>query len=237
MDDILFRHTAVATPNEKSDEFLERTEASENAQKLVKEAKEFDLMLSDCLDIDVPEDLTDKIFLEQSFAVEQEKKFNSRWHIAIAASIAFVLGISIPMLNNYNSAVPDIGTVALQLVQDEYYFTANANENATIQNVNAKLARYGATATEDLGEIYFVNYCDFKGTPALHMIMQGEMGRVTVFMMPEEAEFKHSAKFSNEHLAGLAEQVGKVKMVIVGEREEPLEHTKEKLDKTIKWDI
>ena len=61
MDDILFRHTAIATPNEKSEDFLDRLAESECAQKLVKESKEFDQLLKDSLKIDVPGDLANKI--------------------------------------------------------------------------------------------------------------------------------------------------------------------------------
>ena len=39
MDDILFRHTAIATPNDKSDEFLRRQSDSENDKTLVDQAK------------------------------------------------------------------------------------------------------------------------------------------------------------------------------------------------------
>ena len=113
MDDILFRHTAIATPNEKSEDFLDRLAESECAQKLVKESKEFDQLLKGSLNIDVPNDLADKILLEQSFAIEHEKTINNRWHIAIAASIAFVIGLSVPMLNtSINHQTPNIGNVA-----------------------------------------------------------------------------------------------------------------------------
>jgi len=238
MDDILFRHTAIATPNEKSEDFLDRLAESECAQKLVKESKEFDQLLKGSLNIDVPNDLADKILLEQSFAIEHEKTINNRWHIAIAASIAFVIGLSVPMLNtSINHQTPNIGNVALQHVQQEYFLTAKVNEQASLQNVNVKLARYGASAQEDLGNIYFVNYCDFEGTSALHMILDGEKGRVTVFVVPDGTEFKPAAEFSNQHFKGISEHIGKAKVVIVGERDEPLEKTKIMLNKSLKWDI
>lgn len=237
MDDILFRHTAIATPNDKSDVFLARSATSDCAKNLVEESKEFDKLLKQSLKVEVPTDLVDKIMLEQSFAIERDKNMSARWHIAIAASIAFVIGLSLPMLGSLSTPQFDIGTVALQHVQEEYFLTAKANENATLQNVNAKLAIYGATAKEGLGEVLFVNYCRFEGTSALHMILKGEKGRVTVFVVPEDADFKPSAEFSSQYLKGISERVGKASVVIVGERDEPLEAMKEKLDKSIKWDI
>jgi len=247
MDDILFRHTAIATPNDKSEEFLKRKMSSDASKNLVDESKAFDKLLKDSLKVDVPDDLADKIMLEQSFALERDKNISARWHLAIAASVAFVIGLSIPLIQQtVNSPVEvaavkkaseDIGNVALEMVKNEYFLTAKANENATLQTVNAKLAVYGAQAQEGLGEVLFVNYCSFKGTSALHMILKGEKGRVTVFVVPEKGNFKPAAKFSNEHLKGMSEPMGKANLVIVGEMDEPLEMTQEKLRESIKWDI
>ena len=174
MDDILFRHTAIATPNDKSDDFLIRQSESEQDKSLVDDAKRFDDQLKSILKVDVPEDLTNKILLEQSFFIDSEKTLSQRWHLAIAASIAFIIGISLPLLNNLNNSPQDIGTVAMQHIQKEYYFTSKMNEKASLVSVNAKLANYGAKARGDLGEVLFVNFCDFEGTPALHMIIKGE---------------------------------------------------------------
>jgi len=252
MDDILFRHSAIATPNDKSDAFLSRAAASDSAKNLVEESKAFDKFLKDSLQVDVPKDLTDKILLEQSFALEHDKTVSARWHIAIAASIAFVIGISVPMMGQLTqspaavytaSTAPlvkqhsDIGSVALQHVKQEYFLTAKANENATLQTVNAKLAVYGAKAMDSFGEVLFVNYCSFEGTSALHMILKGQKGRVTVFVVPEDAGFKPSSSFKDKHLKGISEHLGNASLVIVGEPDEPLEVMKEKLAGSIKWDI
>ena len=239
MDDILFRHTAIATPNDKSELFLSRAAESDCAKKLIDESKAFDKLLKKNLQVDVPSDLTDKIMLEQSFALERDKNMSARWHIAIAASIAFVIGLSLPMLNSLteHNGPSDIGTIALQHVQQEYFLTAKANENATLQTVHAKLAVYGGTAESDLGEVMFVNYCNFEGTSALHMIFKGEKGRVTVFVVPEDGKFTPSVEFSNKHLKGISEHVGNASVVIVGEPDEPLEMMKDKINKSIKWDI
>jgi len=237
MDDILFRHTAIATPNDKSEEFLRRQSDSEQGKTFVDQAKLFDLELQSILKVDLPDDLTDKILLEQSFAIENEKNLSHRWHLAIAASVAFIIGITLPLLNNLNNFPNEIGSVAMQHVQQEYYFTEKINERAPLSTVNAKLASYGGRAKEDLGEVLFVNYCSFEGTPALHMIIQGEKGRITVFVVPEEAGLINSPTFNNQHLKGLTENVGKASLVIVAEKEEPLEKIQLKLQENIQWDI
>ncbi|WP_028863722.1 DUF3379 family protein [Psychromonas aquimarina] len=237
MDDILFRHTAIATPNDKSDEFLQRAAESEQNKALVNEAASFDAELQSLLKVDVPDGLADKILLEQSFEAENNRTLSNRWHIAIAASIAFVIGLSLPLLNTLSHSPLDIGTAAMKHVQQEYYFTAKINEQASLAMVNAKLASYGGKAQSDLGKVLFVNYCNFEGTPALHMIMEGEKGRVTVFVVPDDAGFVDAEKFNDQHLKGLSEKMGNANVVIVGERDEPLEKVQLKLQENILWDI
>lgn len=237
MDDILFRHTAIATPNDKSDEFLRRQDESEQDKILVDQAKQFDSELQSILKVDLPDDLVDKILLEQSFAIENKKNSSHRWHLAIAASVAFIIGISLPLLNNLNNFTQNIGAVALQHVQEEYYFTEKINEHANLSSVNAKLASYGGLAKDDLGEVLYVNHCSFEGTPGLHMIIQGEQGRITVFVVPEDAGLKNSPDFYNQRLKGVTENLGKVSLVIVGEKDEPLEKIQLKLKENIQWQI
>lgn len=237
MDDIKFRHTAIATPNDKSDEFLQRIANSDSDKARVKQGKQFDAQLQTLLKVDVPEDLSDKILLEQSFVVEKERINSGRWHIAIAASIAFVIGITLPLLNNFNHSPSDIGEVAMQHVKAEYYFTAQSNERADLKMVNAKLARYGAEAHGNLGNVTFVNYCDFEGTPALHMVMQGEKGQITVFVVPSDANFIETDRFNNQHLKGITEKMGNTNVVIVGERDESLQSIREMMQNNIQWDI
>ena len=237
MDDILFRHTATATPNEKSENFLQRLADSDSDKAFVKQAKKFDADLQALLKVDLPDDLRDKILLEQSFVLENERITSGRWHIAIAASIAFIIGISLPLLNNFNHSPLDIGEVAMQHVQAEYYFTAQSNERADLKMINAKLARYGAQAHGDLGDVTYVNYCNFEGTPALHMVMQGEKGQITVFVVPDDANFIKTEVFNNQHLKGITEKMGNSNVVIVGERDESLQTIRNVMQNNIQWEI
>ena len=235
MDDLSFRHRATATPNDKSEEFLKRMMDSEQDKALVNKAKDFDAQLQCLLKVNVPEDLNDKIFLKQSFAIENERKRVGRWHVAIAASIAFIIGISLPLLNNIAPSSLNIGEVAMQHVQAEYYFTAQTNEHADLKMVNAKLARYGAQAHDPLGEVSYINYCDFEGTPALHMVMQGKKGQVTVFIVPNDANFILTDKFNNQHLKGITAKMGETNVVIVGDRDESLGTVLTTMKKNIVW--
>lgn len=237
MDDILFRHTAIATPNEKSEAFTQRIAENGQDRALVNEALAFDDKLQALLKVPTPEGLTDKILLEQSFAIDHKKRLNNRWHIATAASITFIIGLTLPSLTSLTQPSLNIGTAALQHVQKDYYLTSKVDEHATLPMINAKLASYGGTLQGDLGDVTFVNYCNFEGTPALHMVIKGEKGPVTVFVVPNGANVTNIEKFHDQHLKGLTEKMGNASVVIVGEKSEPLEKVQLKLQENIIWNI
>jgi len=237
MDDILFRQTTTATPNDKSDDFLQRVADSDKDKALVKEAKQFDADLKALLKVPVPEGLSDKILLEQSFVVEKERLMSGRWHVAVAASIAFVIGITLPLLSNLSHSPQNIGEVAMHHVKAEYYFTAQTDEHADLKMINAKLARYGAKAHAEIGAVSYINYCNFDGTPALHMVMKGEKGPITVFVVPSDANFTETTQFNNQHLKGVMDKMGSTNVVIVGERDESLQPMRSMIKNNIHWDI
>lgn len=237
MDDILFRHTAIATSNDKAESSLLLVNASECGGSLINEAKEFDQLLKDTLHIVPPHDLVNNILRKQHVLTQPEKMASHRWHIAVAASIAFITGLTLPIVNNIYRTPMDIGSLALQHVQKESFFIAKVNENATIENVNVKLARYGGVVHNELGKILFVNYCGFEGVSALHLILEGEKGPVNVFVMPKDANFNDVVEFSNQYLKGISEQFGNNNVVIVGERNESLNRIKDKLTTNIQWEI
>lgn len=237
MDDILFRHTAIATPNDKSESFLEGMNSSDNNKALVQAAQQFDESLKSLLNIDVPEGLADKILLEQRFVVDNERVKSGRWHIAVAASIAFVIGISLPLFNKVYYAPLDIGEVAMEHVESQNDFVSQSNEHANLKMINAKLARYGAKAHTDLGEVRYVNYCNFEGTPALHMVIQGEKGQIAVFVVASDAGFIETEVFNNQYLKGITEKMGNANVVIVAEKGESLQATRNAMLNNIYWDI
>jgi hypothetical protein len=69
------------------------------------------------------------------------------------------------------------------------------------------------------------------------MVIKGEKGPVTVFVVPNDADFIATGKFHDQYLKGLTTKMGDTNVVIVGKRDEPLENVQLKLQENITWNI
>ncbi|MDO6524666.1 DUF3379 domain-containing protein [Motilimonas sp. 1_MG-2023] len=236
MDDLEFRRRAYSNPNDQDEAFLSAAFEDEQNKKFLDEIKHFDEQIEASLkDIPVPEGLADRILLNQSFEQFQEKQRTSRWHLALAASIAFLIGMSVNLVQFPTS--PNMGEIAIKHVQDEWIFTEQINENADLNAVNAKLIKYGGTVKEDIGHIYYVNHCSFNGAPAFHMIMAGEKGKVTLFVVPKSKSLTIDPMYSKGDMRALVMPVQNANLIIVADKNEPVGKLEQKLESTINWSI
>jgi hypothetical protein len=65
-------------------------------------------------------------------------------------------------------------------------FIHAVDERVSLHTINAKMEKYGATLSEMPGmKVTYVNHCAFYQGPALHMVLQGKMGPVTLFLVPK----------------------------------------------------
>ncbi|MBV7298587.1 DUF3379 family protein [Enterovibrio paralichthyis] len=192
MDELEFRRRLLADPQDKDPAVLEAKAASSANTKLASELEQLDAMIDQALRVDVPDDLVDKILFKQSSDVVRENR-KPKFHLAIAASIAFVFGILLGQFNwqslptSPNAA--SLGQIALAHYYNESPFTDAASEGATLRQVNAKLAPLGVLFNGQMpGEIAYVNHCSFDNKAALHMVLKEENGETyTVFVVPDSA--------------------------------------------------
>ncbi|RJG48672.1 DUF3379 family protein [Motilimonas pumila] len=236
MDELEFRRNAYADPNNQSPEFLASAQESEQNQKFLDEMKAFDDALEAGLkDIEVPEGLADKILLNQTFEQYQDNQKHSRWHLAIAASVAFFIGLSLNLINFEQN--PSIGEVAIEHVKNELIFTQHIDEAADLHTVNAKLAKYGGQVEQTLGHVYYVNHCSFGGAAAFHMILQGEHDKVTVFVVPKSTKMATQPMLTQGDMQAMVTPVKHANLVLVAHKDEPMEKLEQKLSQRIDWSI
>ncbi|MCE2572551.1 DUF3379 family protein [Motilimonas eburnea] len=236
MDELEFRRRVLSDPHDLDEELLDAALADKNKRKYLDDMKQFDKQLEAGLkDIPVPEGLADRILLNQSFEQFQDKQKTQRWHIALAASIAFIIGLSVNLIQLPNT--PNMGEVAIQHVQDEWLFTEQINENADLNAVNAKLVKYGGALQQELGHIYYVNHCSFNGEPALHIVMAGEKSKVTLFVVPKSTGLSIDPVFIKGNMRAMVMPVQNANLVIVADKAEPVAKLEQKLESSINWSI
>ena len=228
MDDLEFRRTIYADPYSKDEDVKSVAEQDPKKRQFCKEIQKLDSQIKQQLLVDVPDELAHKIILRQSLQQHQQLKSRQPWYLAMAASIALIVGISV---NVFNTSAVNLGEHALAHVNLEGDAALLAHENVNLAQLNAKLASMGGYVDGDIGEIYFANYCDFDRVRSLHLVIEGEQGRVTVFIVPHNPEFKLQNQFADARFNGLGIDIGQATLLIVGEKSEPLSRTTEKLQK------
>ncbi|MEM5496033.1 DUF3379 domain-containing protein [Paraglaciecola mesophila] len=229
MDDLEFRRTIYADPNCDDIRVKEAAAQDPAKQEFWSEQKKIDASLQAAMKVDVPDDLAHKLILRQTMQTHQHNKKRARVHLALAASLAFVVGVSFTLWQQQNYI--DLSAQSLAHVYHEGPHALDANEDFTMQQVNAKLAQYGGHLNEDMGQIFYANHCVHKGVKSLHLVMQGENGKVTVFVVPHKEGYKAKDRVSDGYLTAEAVEMNNTSLVIVSENVHDVEQTKNKLTK------
>ncbi|MDO6617712.1 MULTISPECIES: DUF3379 domain-containing protein [unclassified Shewanella] len=232
MDDLQFRRHAYDDPNSQDEDFLAQIAASESDAKLVSELKTLDSKLTHALNIDVPNDLADKLLLRQQLNKHQEQKKHTRYLMAMAASVALVIGLSFSMLK---FAPVDLAEHALAHVYHEPK-SMLVDQNVGFEDVNFKLAGIGglenAKFIQQPGKVFYTSYCDFQGVKSLHLVMEGKDGKVTLFIVPAENRMVTEEAFADQHYQGLGFQTAGAFMMLVAEQDTDLQFVKSEIEQT-----
>lgn len=231
MDDLEFRRRLLADPNDKSTDILSALEGSSQNRQFIDELQQLDNQIEQVLKIDVPDDLADRILFNQ--VSEQPVPAKApRKHLAIAASVAFFCGLLLGQTNWQEQILPSaqasMSDTALTHVYDEAPFVNQVDEAVSLAQVNAKLAPFGKEFSHDLpGHIYYVNHCAFGHMNALHVVMQGEKGKITIFVVPEKSHNEYD--FNDAQMKGTVIPLQKASMIVVGEQKEDIKPIVENL--------
>ena len=229
MDDLQFRRTIYADPNCKDDAVKKAASADPSKQQFWNELRLLESKFQKAINVEVPNNLANKLILRQTLESHEVQKRKTRWHLALAASVAFVFGISFTLWQQ--STLLDLGNHALAHVYDENdgAFALQVDGDISIDSVNAQLASYGAEFTEDMGRIYFANFCDFDKIKSFHMVMQGENGKVTVFVVPHTQDYKSVESFTDGKMSGQVIEARNASIIMISDKDKPYEQLKSKI--------
>jgi hypothetical protein len=146
---------------------------------------------------------------------------------SLAASITLVVGLSFTLWQQ--PSYIDLSVQSLAHVYHEGPHALQANENFTLQQVNAKLAQYGGHLSSNIGQVYYANDCEFEKVKSLHIVMQGENSKVTVFVVPNIKGYKTQDNLTDGFLTAESLELKNTRLVVVGENTQDVELIRSKL--------
>lgn len=203
MDELEFRRKVMSDPKQRDNDTLDMMTSSEANAKFVDDVLQLDKQIAQAFKVDVPDDLADKILFKQTTLVEDEKVIRPQFvrkAMAIAASVAFTAGLLIGQIQWGNllisPAQASLSDMAVQHVIHEEGFVNRLDEQADMQQINAKMRPFAYKMEGDFPyHVYYLNHCGFGKDNAVHMVFQGEKGKVTLFFTPSTA---HKAAYSSK---------------------------------------
>ncbi|MFQ3234525.1 MAG: hypothetical protein ACI9C4_000076 [Paraglaciecola sp.] len=216
MDDLEFRRTIYADPNSDDQQLLETAQKDNAKQEFWSDIKKIDASLKNALEVSVPDDLAHKLILRQTIDTHHKQTRRNRLYLSLAASITLVVGLSFTLWQKQPSDI-NLSAQSLAHVYHEGPNALQANENFTLQQINTKLAQYGGHLSSNIGQVYYANHCEFDHVKSLHIVMQGENSRVTVFVVPHIKGHKAQDNFSDGFLTAQAIELQNASLVVVGE--------------------
>ncbi|WP_199608933.1 DUF3379 family protein [Flocculibacter collagenilyticus] len=235
MDELGFRRQIYADPKGITEEMNAEIMSDPKKQQFVSDIQHLDKKIEQSLNVDVPENLAERLILRQTLTNHKQSKKKRNTFLAMAASVAVAFGLGINSIN-FSVAETGIGDHALAHIYHELDHTADADYSVSLAKVNTKLASYGGKFLQSIGEMKFASFCTFKGIRSLHLILEGKAGPITVFVVPQHDKLLAQNTFNDNQYHGEVVSMHGKHIVIVGNKAENLASTKQELVESLSWD-
>ncbi|MGY0613983.1 DUF3379 domain-containing protein [Vibrio sp. FJH11] len=228
MDDLEFRRRILSNPKQKDEKILQALAGNNSNHKFVEDVLDLDEKIKKAMNVDVPEDLADKILFSQSSNTWEEKVVRptfARRAMALAASVAFVAGLLVGQINwssiIVSPAQATLADTAIKHVINEEPFVDNLDENVPSTFINAKMYPLRFQFNQNFPyHVYYLNHCGFGESNAVHMVFQGKKGKVTLFITGISSE--QAVDFNKEGMSGIVQPIGNASMILVGQQGEDI---------------
>ncbi|SEG34126.1 DUF3379 domain-containing protein [Vibrio hangzhouensis] len=235
MDELEFRRRIMSDPKAKDPELLDAAKESDNNAKYLEDVLALDARIEQAMKVEVPDDLADRILFHQPDSNVVKVKFGKR-ALSLAASIAFAFGLLVGQVNWGNVVVSpaqaSLSDTAMEHVNNEMGFIDPLDENVSKAQINAKLLPFAYQLGQNFPyHVYYLNHCGFGESNAMHMVFQGEKGKVTLFLTGLPSD--QSKTFDKDGFSGLVEPLGEASFILVGEQGEDFQKIGENIRKIL----
>ena len=232
MDELKFRRQAYGEPNSQEPDFLDAAMESAEREAFLNDLKGLDAKIEHALKVDVPDDLAAKLLLRQQLQHHHSQRRKTGFAFALVASVAFLAGITFTLLR---VGPVDLGQHALAHVYHEDR-ALNIDQDVPFQDVNFQLASLNTLGdmqfTQQPGKVFYSKFCDFQGVESLHLVMQGELGKVSLFIVPLEERMVLEKAFADNKYQGMGFETDNAYMLLVGEKSRDLDYVKNEIKHT-----
>lgn len=248
MDDLKFRRSAFADPQNQDPEFLAAAQSSPERTTLLQQLQALDARVSAAVQsVPVPSGLADRLkALEVPAANDTvvENKPKARRYIAVAASLIVAIGLILsPGLITARPSASDLKfhDEVIGHVYREVGRFDTKREDASIAQINSVLEEAGGhlRSEERIKQMHikFANGCNIaENSKGAHIVLDGEKGSVSV-MVVHNSPVTTTFDVNDSRFAGKIIPFGEGNLIIVGEKDEPLDKYQAMISEAFEWSI
>ncbi len=244
MDDLEFRKRAFANPQDQDPDFLAAAQNSPDRQRLHKQLLALDERVRKAaLSVHAPAGLAERLKARE---VSQPALAKPRWqrYLAVAASLVIAVGLVLsPGLITARPSASDmkfhdevIGHVYREL--GRYHVGLEDLNIAEIKSVLEEAG--GHLRTEDQIKqlhIKFANGCNIaQNSKGAHIVLDGTKGSVSVIVV-HNSPVTTTFDVNDTRFAGKIIPIGEGNLIIVGEKDEPLDVYERMIEDAFEWSI
>lgn len=248
MDDLEFRRRAFADPQNQDADFLAAAQASPERSQLLQQLQALDARVGAAArSIPIPSSLAARLKAREEPAANDSiapSKPTARRYVAVAASLVVAIGLILsPGLITARPSASDlkfhdevIGHVYREVARYD-----TKREDASLAQINSVLEEAGGHLRNvdriKQMHIKFANGCNIAAhSKGAHIVLDGEKGSVSV-MVVHNSPVTTTFDVNDSRFAGKIIPFGEGNLIIVGEKDEPLEKYEAMISDAFEWTL
>lgn len=233
MNCIEFRRTLLTDPAAVDPEFTAHRRGCSECTDAIERSAHFERRLREAVNIDVPENLTSRILLKQSFEAHGERPWwRTRRVYALAASL--LLAVALVSLGlGAQLEQRRLSKEFVALVNGAPYAMA-ASKPVSSSEISAALEPAGLDIQGPIGDVTYAGRCLVRGKLSGHIVIQGDTAPVTVFLISEQLVADRTT-INSDLYSGIVLAQGSGTIAIVSVPGESLEKVEARVRSAIRW--
>ena len=227
MNCVEFRRHCLESGINLDIETMAHQQSCNSCQDFYKKQTEFDSLLGQAFKVPAPEGLESRIKLRKSFA--------PRWQfrqLAIAAMLILSVGVGLRAF--YGPAPLDEALLAHAL--EAHAYRGAADQPMPLARVSQITGGLGVHL-DNINDIRYAGHCRIHGRMAVHMLVNTDMGRYTLFLMPDQQlEARTSSEVDGHQVVMFPSGNGSIG-VVVPAGSDWVETTEAQVREAVSWSI
>ncbi|MEE8339227.1 MAG: DUF3379 family protein [Xanthomonadales bacterium] len=208
-----------AEPHSRDPAFLRARQSSPEFVRAAQEADAFEKKLTRAVDLQLPDDMMERILQVSRSPVETSATATTPWwrSMALAAGILIAVGAA-GITWNMNRGWDNVNEyLADHYSHDGPGLVARAGEKTT-EDIQAIFALFNVKAAPELAKIVSViKYCPTPDGKGVHMVLNTSAGPVTVIYMPAtEVNDRETLAFDGMHALLVSLEIGSAAIIGTG---------------------